>query len=128
MMKLENVDKYYNKGTDAEVHALKNINLTIEKGEMVAVMGVSGSGKSTLIHILGCLDKQTYGKYFLGEYEVTKYSNNDIAVIRNEEIGFVLQNFGLLADPGLHYPVNLRAVSRFLPLPDIFPASPLLLG
>ena len=85
MMKLENVDKYYNKGTDAEVHALKNINLTIEKGEMVAVMGVSGSGKSTLIHILGCLDKQTYGKYFLGEYEVTKYSNNDIAVIRNED-------------------------------------------
>ncbi len=98
MMKLENVDKYYNKGTDAEVHALKNINLTIEKGEMVAIMGVSGSGKSTLIHILGCLDKQTYGKYFLGEYEVTKYSNNDIAVIRNEEIGFVLQNFGLLSD------------------------------
>ena len=70
------------------MHALKNINLSIEKGEMVAVMGVSGSGKSTLIHILGCLDKQTSGKYFLGEYEVSKYSNNEIAVIRNEEIGF----------------------------------------
>ena len=98
MMKLENVDKYYNINTSSEVHALKNINLSIEKGEMVAIMGVSGSGKSTLIHILGCLDKQTSGKYFLGEYEVSKYSNNEIAVIRNEEIGFVLQNFGLLAD------------------------------
>ena len=98
MMKLENVDKYYNINTSSEVRALKNINLSIEKGEMVAIMGVSGSGKSTLIHILGCLDKQTYGKYFLGEYEVSKYSNNEIAVIRNEEIGFVLQNFGLLAD------------------------------
>lgn len=85
MMKLENVDKYYNINTSSEVHALKNINLSIEKGEMVAIMGVSGSGKSTLIHILGCLDKQTSGKYFLGEYEVSKYSNNEIAVIRNEE-------------------------------------------
>lgn len=110
MMKLENVDKYYNKGTDAEVHALKNINLTIEKGEMVAVMGVSGSGKSTLIHILGCLDKQTYGKYFLGEYEVTKYSNNDIAVIRNEEIGFVLQNFGLLADKTVYENISYQLI------------------
>ena len=53
------------------VHALKNINLSIEKGEMVAITGVSGSGKSKLIHILGCLDKQHSGKYFLGEYEVS---------------------------------------------------------
>ena len=117
MMKLENVDKYYNKGTSSEVHALKNINLSIEKGEMVAVMGVSGSGKSTLIHILGCLDKQTYGKYFLGEYEVTKYSNNDIAVIRNEEIGFVLQNFGLLADKTVYenisYPLIFNPAVKY---------------
>ena len=117
MMKLENVDKYYNKGTSSEVHALKNINLSIEKGEMVAIMGVSGSGKSTLIHILGCLDKQTYGKYFLGEYEVSKYSNNEIAVIRNEEIGFVLQNFGLLADKTVYenisYPLIFNPAVKY---------------
>ena len=107
MMKLENIDKYYNINTSSEVHALKNINLSIEKGEMVAIMGVSGSGKSTLIHILGCLDKQTYGKYFLGEYEVTKYSNNDIAVIRNEEIGFVRALRGHVLQPALHGWVQL---------------------
>ena len=127
MMKLENVDKYYNKGTDAEVHALKNINLTIEKGEMVAVMGVSGSGKSTLIHILGCLDKQTYGKYFLGEYEVTKYSNNDIAVIRNEEIGFVLQNFGLLADKTVYenisYPLIFNPAVKYKMMKKAYPKT-----
>lgn len=65
MIKLENVDKYYNYHMDTEVHALKNVNLTINDGEMVAIMGVSGSGKSTMLHILGCLDSQTKGKYFL---------------------------------------------------------------
>ncbi|MFQ7028142.1 MAG: ATP-binding cassette domain-containing protein, partial [[Eubacterium] siraeum] len=117
MMKLENVDKYYNINTSSEVHALKNINLSIEKGEMVAIMGVSSSGKSTLIHILGCLDKQTSGKYFLGEYEVSKYSNNEIAVIRNEEIGFVLQNFGLLADKTVYenisYPLIFNPAVKY---------------
>ena len=79
MIKLENVDKYYNYRMDTQVHALKNVNLTINDGEMVAIMGVSGSGKSTMLHILGCLDSQTKGKYFLGEYEVCKYSSNTIA-------------------------------------------------
>ena len=84
---------------------------------MVAIMGVSSSGKSTLIHILGCLDKQTSGKYFLGEYEVSKYSNNEIAVIRNEEIGFVLQNFGLLADKTVYenisYPLIFNPAVKY---------------
>ena len=94
---LKYIYKVYLQGKEA-VPVLKDISLEVSEGEYVAIMGPSGSGKSTLMNIIGCLDKQTYGKYFLGEYEVTKYSNNDIAVIRNEEIGFVLQNFGLLAD------------------------------
>ena len=96
MMKLENVDKYYNKGTDAEVHALKNINLTIENGEMVAVMGVSGSGKSTLIHILGCLDKQTKGSFVFDGCDIMQAKDRKLSEIRNKKIGFVFQNFNLL--------------------------------
>ena len=88
MIKLENVDKYYNYHMDTEVHALKNVNLTINDGEMVAIMGVSGSGKSTMLHILGCLDSQTKGKYFLGEYEVCKYSSNTIALIFNPAVKY----------------------------------------
>ena len=117
MIKLENVDKYYNYHMDTEVHALKNVNLTIDDGEMVAIMGVSGSGKSTMLHILGCLDSQTKGKYFLGEYEVCKYSSNTIAEIRNEEIGFVLQNFGLLSDKSVYenisYPLIFNPAVKY---------------
>ena len=117
MIKLENVDKYYNYRMDTQVHALKNINLTINDGEMVAIMGVSGSGKSTMLHILGCLDSQTKGKYFLGEYEVCKYSSNTIAEIRNEEIGFVLQNFGLLSDKSVYenisYPLIFNPAVKY---------------
>ena len=117
MIKLENVDKYYNYHMDTEVHALKNVNLTINDGEMVAIMGVSGSGKSTMLHILGCLDSQTKGKYFLGEYEVCKYSSNTIAEIRNEEIGFVLQNFGLLSDKSVYenisYPLIFNPAVKY---------------
>ena len=117
MIKLENVDKYYNYRMDTQVHALKNVNLTIDDGEMVAIMGVSGSGKSTMLHILGCLDSQTKGKYFLGEYEVCKYSSNTIAEIRNEEIGFVLQNFGLLSDKSVYenisYPLIFNPAVKY---------------
>ena len=117
MIKLENVDKYYNYRMDTQVHALKNVNLTINDGEMVAIMGVSGSGKSTMLHILGCLDSQTKGKYFLGEYEVCKYSSNTIAEIRNEEIGFVLQNFGLLSDKSVYenisYPLIFNPAVKY---------------
>ena len=117
MIKLENVDKYYKYRMDTEVHALKDINLTIADGEMVAIMGVSGSGKSTMLHILGCLDSQTKGKYYLGEYEVSKYSSNTIAEIRNEEIGFVLQNFGLLSDKSVYenisYPLIFNPAVKY---------------
>lgn len=117
MIKLENVDKYYNYRMTTEVHALKNVNLTIDDGEMVAIMGVSGSGKSTMLHILGCLDSQTTGKYYLGEYDVSKYSSASISEIRNEEIGFVLQNFGLLNDKSVYenisYPLIFNPAVKY---------------
>ena len=81
---------------DNSVHALDDVSLTVEKGEFVTVTGASGSGKSTLMHILGCLDKPTAGKYFLRGEDVSDLSPADLAVIRNKQIGFVFQGFNLL--------------------------------
>ena len=92
---LKDVKKVYKMG-DVEVPALKGINLTIEKGEFVAIIGHSGSGKSTLLSIMGCLDKPTEGKFFLDGEDVLKVSDNRLAIIRNQKIGFVFQQFNLL--------------------------------
>ncbi len=78
------------------VHVLKGIDLTINKGEYVALMGPSGSGKSTLMNILGCLDTPTAGNYFLNGKDVSRLSDNELAEIRNKEIGFVFQTFNLM--------------------------------
>ena len=78
------------------LHVLKGINLTIEKGEYVALMGPSGSGKSTLMNILGCLDTPTSGEYILNGKDVSKMSDAELADIRNKEIGFVFQTFNLM--------------------------------
>lgn len=78
------------------VHVLKGIDLTINKGEYVALMGPSGSGKSTLMNILGCLDTPTAGSYFLNGKDVSRLSDNELAEIRNKEIGFVFQTFNLM--------------------------------
>ena len=80
----------------AVLHVLKGINLTIEKGEYVALMGPSGSGKSTLMNILGCLDTPTSGEYILNGKDVSKMSDAELADIRNKEIGFVFQTFNLM--------------------------------
>jgi len=96
MIKLENISKIY-KNSDVETVALRNINLKIEKGEFVAIMGPSGSGKSTLMHIIGCLDKSTSGKYFLEGKDVSTLSDDELAEIRKRKIGFVFQAFNLLA-------------------------------
>lgn len=97
LLKLRNIEKKYNPGTPAEVHALRGIDLDIEAGSLTAVVGVSGSGKSTLLHIIGCLDFATSGDYWLGTEHITGMKNpRELAIIRNKRIGFVMQEYGLL--------------------------------
>ncbi len=81
---------------DEEIHALKGVSIAIERGEYVAIMGPSGSGKSTLMNLIGCLDTPSKGTYLLNDKEVSLMNDNELARIRNEEIGFVFQTFNLL--------------------------------
>jgi putative ABC transport system ATP-binding protein len=95
LLQLESISKQYRIGTET-IHALRSISLSINKGEYVALMGPSGSGKSTLMNILGCLDTPSTGVYFLNNKEVSKMDDNELADIRNKEIGFVFQTFNLI--------------------------------
>jgi putative ABC transport system ATP-binding protein len=92
----EHLTKVYVLG-DNELRALDDVDLTIDEGEFVAIMGASGSGKSTLMNILGCLDRPTSGRYVLDGREVSRLSRGELAEVRNETIGFVFQSFNLLA-------------------------------
>ena len=87
--------KTYQMG-DEEIHALRGVSITIERGEYVAIMGPSGSGKSTLMNLIGCLDTPSKGTYLLNNKEASQMNDNELARIRNEEIGFVFQTFNLL--------------------------------
>jgi putative ABC transport system ATP-binding protein len=91
----ENLWKTYEMGGE-KLHALRGIDLTIRKGEYVAVMGPSGSGKSTLMNLIGCLDTPTSGRYWLAGRLVSELDDDELAAIRNKEIGFVFQTFNLL--------------------------------
>ncbi|HEY8783781.1 MAG TPA: ABC transporter ATP-binding protein [Mucilaginibacter sp.] len=95
LITLKDIGRKYVIGTEI-IHALKSVSLTINKGEFVALMGPSGSGKSTLMNILGCLDTPTKGEYTLNGTDVSHMSDNELAEVRNTEIGFVFQTFNLL--------------------------------
>lgn len=96
LIKMEKVQKIYNNGEDNRVVALKDLDLEIEAGEFVAIMGPSGSGKSTLMHVAGFLDQLDHGRYFFGGTDVTRLDDDQLAQIRNEKVGFVFQAFNLL--------------------------------
>jgi putative ABC transport system ATP-binding protein len=96
MIKLTNIVKVYNTG-DIELKALAGVDLGVEQGEFVAVMGPSGSGKSTVMNILGCLDKASEGEYLLDDLKIGEANDNQLAEIRNLKIGFVFQSFNLLS-------------------------------
>jgi len=96
MIVCKNIVKIYRNG-DTETRALDNVSFTIHDGEFVAIMGPSGSGKSTLMHILGCLDTPTSGTYILDEHDVSKMTDDELAGIRSQKIGFVFQSFNLLS-------------------------------
>ena len=96
VIKTENLWKSYDMGAE-QLHALRGVNLEIQKGEYVAIMGPSGSGKSTLMNLIGCLDTPTKGNYWLAGRLVSQLDDDELAYIRNKEIGFVFQTFNLLA-------------------------------
>ncbi len=95
VIRLNEIARHFVVGTET-VKALRSISLTIQKNEFVALMGPSGSGKSTLMNLLGCLDTPTSGNYFLNDNDVSKLNDNQLAEIRNKEIGFIFQTFNLL--------------------------------
>lgn len=110
MIRLEGITKVYPIGK-RELTVLDGINLNIEKGEMVALMGASGSGKSTLLNLLGCLDKPTSGSYSLDGKEVSRLSSGELAEIRGRKIGFIFQSFNLL--PRLSALANVELGMRY---------------
>lgn len=114
LIKMNGVTKVYPLG-ETEVHALRGVDLAINKGEFVSIIGPSGSGKSTLMHIIGCLDVASSGSYYLQGSDVNKMDSNQLADIRKEFIGFVFQDFYLLPDVPAWYNVSLPMIYNRVP-------------
>jgi len=110
VIELTNIMKSYDMGGAEEVHALQGVSVTIMKNEYVAIMGPSGSGKSTLMNIIGCLDTPTSGLYELNTLNVSEMNDNELARVRNKEIGFVFQTFNLLARSDVLHNVELPLI------------------
>jgi putative ABC transport system ATP-binding protein len=113
LIRLEDIKRYYKVGEE-EVHALDGVSIAIDKGEWASIIGQSGSGKSTLMNVLGCLDTPTAGRYILNGKDVSGMSDNALADIRNQEIGFIFQTFQLLPRETAQANVELPLVYRGL--------------
>lgn len=115
LMELENISKVFREN-NIETHVLADLSFTVQKNEMIAIMGPSGSGKSTLLHLLGCMDIPTTGDYTLDNVVVNSLTKNELAKLRNEKVGFVFQNFHLLNDytalENVELPLHYRKVSK----------------
>ena len=98
MIELKNIVKKYNKGKSNEYLALKGVSLSIADGEMITIMGPSGAGKSTMLHIIACLDTYDSGEYHLNDVNIKEMTDNDLALMRNEKIGIITQDFALIDD------------------------------
>ncbi|HUK82447.1 MAG TPA: ABC transporter ATP-binding protein [Verrucomicrobiae bacterium] len=114
LIHLQNISRRYQMGAET-VHALRDVSLEIQRGEYVAIMGPSGSGKSTLMNVVGCLDTPTSGRYELNGVDVSEMDDNQLAEVRNREIGFVFQMFNLLARADALHNVELPLIYAGLP-------------